>query len=128
MSKSIWSSKPSRTILFVILFAMAPLFIPGLRDRLSVKGESYRELLPHASELVSFKQHSASATTLATANESANETSEPPRPANQVCADQLIEDPDNSMQAFNESLAKTDDKVKGAITRITHYGDSPITN
>ena len=120
MPKNIWSSKPSRTILFVIVFAMAPLVIPGLRDRLSVKGESYRELLPHASELVSFKQRSVSATTLAPANESLTENAEPPKPANQVCADQLIEDPDNAMQAFNESLAHTDDKVKGAITRITH--------
>jgi lysophospholipase L1-like esterase len=124
--RTLWFSKPSRTILIVIVFALAPLGIPGLRDRLSVKGESYRELLPHASELVSFQQHSASATTLA--NSEVSETKEPPRPASQVCADQLIEDPDNAMRYFNESLAQTDDKVKGAITRITHYGDSPITN
>jgi hypothetical protein len=128
MLRNTWTSKPARTILFVILFALAPLGIPGLRDRLSVKGESYSELLPHANELVSFKQHSASATTLTTANEAAGENSEPPRPANQACADQLIEDPDNAMHDFNESLARTDDKIKGAITRISHYGDSPITN
>jgi lysophospholipase L1-like esterase len=126
--RNAWSSKPTRTIVFVIIFALAPLAIPGLRDRLSVKGESYPALLPHASELVSFRQHSASATTLATSSDIASETTEPPKPANQTCSDQLIEDPDNAMQAFNESLARTDDKLKGAITRIVHYGDSPITN
>ena len=52
-------SKPARTILFVILFALAPLAIPRLEHKLTSKGESYRELLPHARELVAFKQHSA---------------------------------------------------------------------
>jgi lysophospholipase L1-like esterase len=124
----VWTSKPARTIAFVIFFAFAPLAIPGLRDRLSVKGESYRELLPHASELVSFKEHSTSATTISSTNEAATEIQEQPKPATQVCADQLIEDPENAMLAFNESLSRTDDKMKNAITRITHYGDSPITN
>ncbi|HEY6805064.1 MAG TPA: GDSL-type esterase/lipase family protein [Pyrinomonadaceae bacterium] len=127
-SSIVWTSKPARTIAFVIFFAFAPLAIPALRDRLSVKGESYRELLPHASELVSFKEHSISATAIASSSEPASEIRAPPKPATQVCADQLIEDPDNAMLPFNESLARTDDKVKGAITRVTHYGDSPITN
>ena len=104
---SAWLSKPARTILFVILFALTPLAIPRLETKLTVKGESYRELLPHARELVAFKQHSASSTTLATTDELATEPTEAPRPANEICADQLIEDPDNAMRAFNEALALT---------------------
>ena len=125
---SAWLGKPARTILFVILFALAPLAVPRLESKLTVKGESYRALLPQARELVAFKQHSASSTTLGTTDVLITEPTEAPRPANEVCADQLIEDPDNAMRSFNEALARTEAKTKGAITRITHYGDSPITN
>src|SRR6185436_12468329 len=125
---SAWLGKPARTILFVILFALAPLAVPRLESKLTVKGESYRALLPQARELVAFKQHSASSTTLGTTDVLTTEPTEAPRPANEVCADQLIEDPDNAMRSFNEALARTEAKTKGAITRITHYGDSPITN
>jgi lysophospholipase L1-like esterase len=122
------AGKPARMILFVILFALLPLAIPRLSARLVIKGQSYRELLPHASELVSFKQHSASANTLPTNEEIPAEPTSPPKPTNQVCADQLIEDPDHAMDSFNAALVRTDRKEKRAITRITHYGDSPITN
>ncbi len=125
--RNLWLYKPARTILFVIIFALVPLAVPPLQEKLSVKGESYRALLPNARELVTFKQNSASATTLASA-EIAVETIEAPKLANQVCEDQLIDDPTNAMESFNASLARSEDKVKGAITRITHYGDSPITN
>jgi lysophospholipase L1-like esterase len=120
--------KAARTILFVILFALLPLMIPRLQAKLSIKGQSYRELLPHARELVSFKQNSASDTTFATGEDSPIEPARPPKPMNQACSDQLIEDPDHVMDAFNDSLARTERREKGAITRITHYGDSPITN
>src|SRR5262245_19994606 len=119
-------NKPSRTILFVVLFALAPLSIPHLKDKLTVKGQTYRQLLPDARDLIAFKQHSASATTLTT-----NETVEPatpPKRANEQCGDQLIDDPDHAMDLFNAALLRTDKKEKDAITRITHYGDSPITN
>jgi len=119
-------NKPARTIIFVVLFALLPLAIPRVKDKLVVKGQNYRELLPDARELVAFKQHSASSTALSTTE--IVETAEPPKPANQTCSDQLIEDPDHAMDAFNAALARTDKKDQGAITRITHYGDSPITN
>ena len=118
-------NKPSRTILFVVLFALAPLFFPHLKDKLSVKGQTYRQLLPDARDLIAFKQHSASATTLT--NETVEATTSPKR-ANEQCGDQLIDDPDHAMDLFNAALLHTDKKEKGAITRITHYGDSPITN
>jgi len=122
------SGKPARMIFFVVLFALLPLAIPRLQARLVIKGQNYRELLPHASELVSFTQHSASANTLPTNDENPAEPSSPPKPTNQVCGDQLIEDPDHAMDSFNAALVRTDSREKGAITRITHYGDSPITN
>src|SRR5258705_6900447 len=107
-------AKPARTILFVLLFALLPLTIPRLQERLSLKGQSYRELLPHLRELISFRQHSVSATTLATADEAVVEPAGPPKPTNQACADQLIEDPERTMDAFNAALAHTDAKGKGA--------------
>ncbi|PYS73065.1 MAG: hypothetical protein DMF69_05905 [Acidobacteria bacterium] len=63
----LWRNKPARTVIFIVLFTVAPLAIPPLQNKLSVKGESYRELLPHARDLVTFKQNSATATTLAAA-------------------------------------------------------------
>jgi lysophospholipase L1-like esterase len=39
-----------------------------------------------------------------------------------------ISDDLHVLDPFYASLAKTDAKEPGAITRITHYGDSPITN
>src|SRR5215470_8725868 len=85
--------KSVRTIAFVIIFALLPLMIPRLQAKLVLKGQSYRELLPHAAELVSFKRHSVSVNTLPTNEETAVEAVAPPKPTNQVCADQLIEDP-----------------------------------
>ena len=119
-------SKAAQTILFIVLFALMPLAIPRLQQRLSVKGQSYRELLPDARELVAFKHQSVSATTLAT-NETVD-SAVPPKPSGQFCGDQLIIDPDNAMDFFNAALSRTDRKERDAITRITHYGDSPITN
>src|SRR5262249_2001096 len=118
--------KPARTILLVTLLASLPLFIPSLRHRLSLKGQSYSEVLPNVRELISFKENTASAAALPSSN-SAEMVAEPP-PVGGTCADQLIEDPARAMDLFNAALARTDAKEPGAITRISHYGDSPITN
>lgn len=120
-------SKPARTILFVMLFSFLPLVIPRLQQRLTIKGQSYREVLPNLRELVSFKQNSASATTLATENEPMGPKTSSAASGG-ACAEQLIEDPDNALDFFNAALAHTETKQNGAATRITHYGDSPITN
>jgi lysophospholipase L1-like esterase len=120
-------NKPARTILLVTLFASLPLLIPALRHRISVKGQNYSEVLPNVRELVSFKEHSASATTLPSCNDTTEQPSEP-ETVHGTCGDQLIQDPDHAMDSFNAALARTEAKEKGAITRVSHYGDSPITN
>lgn len=38
-----------------------------------------------------------------------------------------IVDPAGSMRAFYDALARTEARQPGAITRILHYGDSPVT-
>jgi lysophospholipase L1-like esterase len=124
---SVLLSKPARTILLVTLFALTPFAVPPLQRKLSVKGQSYSEVLPHARDLVSFTQKSAPTTALETRNEVVVEAT-PLKPPNDACNDQLIEDPDNAMEFFNAALARSDAKQTSAITRITHYGDSPITN
>jgi lysophospholipase L1-like esterase len=125
------SLKPARTMLFVLLFASTPFFIPRLRNALTVKGEPYSQILPNPRELLSFKSnHAASAnvipTTTATEAVSANEQTEPK--GDDSCAAQTIDDPGRVLDQFYRSLAHTDARQAGAITRITHYGDSPITN
>src|SRR5262245_3467308 len=122
----LWN-KPARTILLVTVFATLPLFIPALEHHLSLKGQSYREVLPNVRELITFRHHSASAVTLPTTGTTTEQAAEP-EPARGTCADQLIEDPDRAMDSFNSALARTEAKGPGAITRISHYGDSPITN
>jgi lysophospholipase L1-like esterase len=120
-------SKPAQTLLFVVILALVPLAIPSLQKRLSVHGESYREFLPRAAEFVAFKSKSAPANPLQSAENVGSETAET-KPAQNDCVDQLIVDPENVMDAFNEALSRSDAKKPGAITRVTHYGDSPITN
>src|SRR5204862_1812785 len=44
------------------------------------------------------------------------------------CAGSVIDDEGRVLDSFYKSLAATEAKTPGAITRITHYGDSPITN
>jgi lysophospholipase L1-like esterase len=119
-------SKPAQTILFIFIFASLPLFVPRLSH--------FRGMLPDPRELVSFKgseapqagggdipggsQASADSTFAATAA---------PTPVI-VGADHPVEDPASALDTFYATLARTDARSPGAITRITHYGDSPITN
>jgi lysophospholipase L1-like esterase len=120
-------NKPARTILLVALLASLPLVIPPLRNRLSLKGQRYSEVLPNVRELISFKENSLSGANLPSTSNTSEMLAEP-QPVRGTCADQLIEDPDQAMDSFNAALARTDAKEQGAITRISHYGDSPITN
>ncbi len=118
-------SKPAQTILLVFIFASLPLFVPRLAR--------FREMLPNPRELVTFKgsetpsmggdipgggQSSADSTFNATGSGA---------PVI-VGADHPVEDPANALDSFYASLSRTDAHAPGAITRITHYGDSPITN
>jgi lysophospholipase L1-like esterase len=125
-ARHILLSKPAQTILLVFIFASLPLFVPRLAQ--------FREMLPNPRELVSFKGSEAPATGSndipGGAQSSADATfaaSAAPTPVI-VGADHPVEDPAGALNAFYNSLSRTDARAPGAITRITHYGDSPITN
>lgn len=124
-------SKPAQTILFVFIFASLPLFIPGLGKMLGMKDQPYGDMLPDPRELITFKSSGSSDSSIpgggpATVEEtfSATGTDAPVI----VGSEHPIEDPAKALDAFYASLARTDAKQAGAITRVTHYGDSPITN
>jgi len=124
---SILLSKPGRTLVLVLLFAFTPLALPTLEHRLTLKGQSYREILPDARELIAFRHQSAPATSLPSSLEP-GEAQVAIKPAAGTCRDQLIEDPEHTLDAFNAHLLLTEQRSPAAITRIVHYGDSPITN
>jgi lysophospholipase L1-like esterase len=124
-------TKPAQTILFVFIFAALPLFIPGLGKMLGMKDQPYGEMLPDPRELITFKSAGASDGSIpgagpATAEETFSATGADAPVI--VGSDHPIEDPAKALDSFYASLARTDAKQAGAITRITHYGDSPITN
>ncbi|HYO90687.1 MAG TPA: hypothetical protein VEQ40_03595, partial [Pyrinomonadaceae bacterium] len=131
-SRSILLSKPAQTILCVMVFACLPLVFPGLAN--IVPGlKEYREMLPDLSGLVSFKGSESNqgggdipggAPTTATGDFASTGADQPVI----VGSEHPIEDPARALDAFFAHLARTESKQPGAVTRITHYGDSPITN
>jgi lysophospholipase L1-like esterase len=120
-------SKPSRTLVLVLILSFAPLLSPSVQKILSLKGQSYREMLPTARDFVAFKQDAGPSAALPLTTALAEE-SVVTKPATRSCNDQLIEDPERVMDAFNAHLLKTEQRIPDAITRVVHYGDSPITN
>lgn len=122
--------KPAQLILMVICLAMMPLLIPSLGKYLSFKGQSYRAILPNPHELISFRIRTPPASVIGGSAVDPSDLSDPAAPGNPTddCAAQLIDDPAHALDHFYAALARTDAKQNGAITRITHYGDSPITN
>lgn len=116
-------TKPAQTILCVLVLAALPLFVPGL-DR-------FREMLPDFGELVTFNNGASGAPADipggAPASSDTTYASTEAAPV-VVASDNPIEDPAHAMDKFYAALARTDAKQAGAITRVTHYGDSPITN
>jgi len=128
---AICAIKPARTLFLVVLFATAPLFIPRLQHRLGIKGQSYRQMLPNPRALISFKGKRAAGTTLGpgvSSSEPPESSPEDPIDESDPCVAQLISDPTHSLDHFYASLSRTDAQQAQAITRISHYGDSPITN
>jgi lysophospholipase L1-like esterase len=131
-ARHILLSKPAQTILFVFIFAALPLFIPNLAQLLGMKDQPYGDMLPNPRELITFKSSSGSdasipgsgVETSAEETYSATATDQPVI----VGSEHPIEDPAKALDSFYASLARTDARQPGAITRITHYGDSPITN
>ena len=126
-------SKPAQTMLLVIVLAVLPLLIPRLGKVLTIKGQPYREILPSPRELISFKGSEANrgagdlpgAPTLADNSQTAPLSDSP---GDAATAARDIVDANHTLDSFYAKLARTDAKEPGAITRITHYGDSPITN
>jgi lysophospholipase L1-like esterase len=119
--------KTGRTIGLVFVLAVLPLLLPRLGMLIGSKGQDYKAMLPNIHELVSFKSNRSAPETIAM---SGSNTAPEPAPYNPTdpCSADLIEDPARSLDHFYAALADTDIKKPGAITRITHYGDSPITN
>ncbi len=114
--------KTSRTICLVLVLAALPLFIPNLQW----KGQAYKAMLSDVRELISFKSNRTAPETFGLSNT----TTPPPiaRDPTDPCSAGLIDDPVRALDHFYASLANTEARQSGAITRITHYGDSPITN
>jgi lysophospholipase L1-like esterase len=130
----VFVSRPAQTIVLVAVFMVAPLLIPGMANRLSLKGQAYREMLPSPRDLISFNgsKKSPGAGDMPGTRDAGGgpgETTAQDRPAGDAnVSDKDIEDPTGSLGPFYAALAKTEAKQTGAITRILHYGDSPITN
>lgn len=128
---SVLLSKPAQTILCVLILASLPLFFPGLANY--VPGlENYREMLPDLKELVTFNGSKSGqgggdipGGGPTTTTDSAATGADAPVI---VGSEHPIEDPEHALDSFFASLARTEGRQPGAITRITHYGDSPITN
>ena len=122
--------KPARTILFALIFVAVPFFVPKLRAVLTLKGEPYSAIVPNPRALVTFRSNSAPAVTVVPGEVvSESDSSLPPATeSSDPCAAQSIADPDRVLDSFYAALVGTDAKKAGTITRITHYGDSPITN
>src|ERR1700704_5700847 len=122
--------KPAQLILMVICLTLMPLVIPSLGRLLSFKGQIYRANLPNPRDLISFRARTAPANVIGGSEVDALDTSDPAARSNPTdeCVAQLIDDPAHALDHFYASLVRTDAKQGGAITRITHYGDSPITN
>jgi lysophospholipase L1-like esterase len=126
--KSLFALKPARTMLFVLVFASIPFFIPRLRNVVRIRGEGYAEVLPNLHELINFKANRTAISTVIPAAVESTSADPESIESGDPCSAQLISDPGRVLDRFYASLANTDAKKPGAITRITHYGDSPITN
>ncbi|MDT4953508.1 MAG: hypothetical protein QOJ02_1646 [Acidobacteriota bacterium] len=126
-------SKPAQTILFVFIFASLPLFIPTLGNMLGMKDQPYKEMLPDPHDLVTFKSSGGNAADSSIPDggpQTAETTSSSTGTDTPVIvgSEHPIEDPAKALDSFYASLSRTDAHQAGAVTRITHYGDSPITN
>jgi lysophospholipase L1-like esterase len=122
----LWS-KPAQTILLVFILAALPLFVPGLEEYRA----KYEEMMPNLRELVTFNGNNQDAPTDVPGAAPASVDSASTGAGTPVVAngsEHPIEDPAKALDNFYAALARTEAKKPGAITRVTHYGDSPITN
>lgn len=115
------ASKPAQTIFFVIFLALIlPVVLHGLAQ--------YREQWPELRDFARFNasQNAVRADDVTGGAPTASNAAlvvAPPAPTGRYA----LEDPQGTMRAFYQSLAQTSAKQPQAITRIVHYGDSPIS-
>lgn len=120
------TGKTGRTIGLVLALASLPLILPPLQRPLRGKGQNYKAMLPDLRELVSFKSNRSAPDTISSSNSTID--TPPAHDPTDPCSADSIDDPTHALDHFYSALASTELKKPGAITRITHYGDSPITN
>ena len=123
--------KPARTILLTGLFLLIPLLIPRLGQAIKLKGQSYREILPNPAELISFNGSQTNPVDVPGAPVTVSEAESDPvenNPSTVETSARNLSDPNHALDSFYLKLALTDARQSGAITRISHYGDSPVTN
>lgn len=123
----ILTGKSARAIVLVAALMVVPLFVPALAKKLALKDQTYDSMLPSPRDLISFNGSTRRPGAGDMPGSGQSEGGSPPPPV-QNPTDKDIEDPSGSMGPFYAALLRTEAKQPGAITRITHYGDSPITN
>ncbi len=132
LSRHALLSKPTRTMLFMILFALLPFVFPQIQQLVALEGQPYKDMLPDVRELIAFQQNSAPSRLGISGETEPSGVMKPAREpvtvAPNACVAGTIEDPTHALDSFNAALLRTEQKSPGAITRISHYGDSPITN
>src|SRR5438094_5025646 len=107
--------KPALVILTVIALMKAPDSIPAFRN--------YKVLDFHnIPDVLDFKPHKLSAAPI----EDELLRLHPDRDAGSYRVFPL-NDPAHALDRFFEALDRTESREPGAITRILHYGDSPVT-
>lgn len=121
------TGKTARVILVAALLMVIPLFIPALAKKLALKDQTYNSMLPSPGDLISFNGSTRRPGAGDLPGSGESEGGAPPPPAPNP-TDKDIQDPSGSLAPFYAALARTEAKQPGAITRISHYGDSPITN
>jgi lysophospholipase L1-like esterase len=126
-------TKPVRTILLTVLLMLLPLIIPRLGEVIRIKGQSYREMLPNPAEMISFKGSQTNPTAadvpgVTVAGSGAASEPIDTNPSTVETGARDVVDPNYTLDSFYLKLALTDARQPGAITRISHYGDSPVTN
>ena len=113
-------SKPAQTIFFILLLAVVlPVVLPGLAQ--------YREAWPDLRLFTRFNGSAAARLDDVPGGAPGSTNAAAPVLPTVATGSAALSDPQGAMNAFYQSLAKTAARQPHAITRIIHYGDSPIS-
>ena len=113
---------PASTALAILTFGALMTFAPRVLGKLAPKLAAPR--FDDLSRLADFTPERTPMSPLV------RHVEEPPMPVfrpHQSLAPALLDDANGGLDRFYEALANTERRVPGAITRISHYGDSPTT-